>query len=119
MLYTFYCGERMQKDLTIGILNGIYGSLLTERQREIIVQYFDFDLSLMEISQNLGISRQAVLDTIKKGSDQLKEYESKLGMLKSKSDNEKIALQALRMIEQGDIDAARDQLQMLINKNRE
>lgn len=71
----------MQKDLNISFLNDIYGQLLTKRQREVIAQYYDYDLSLQEISDNIGISRQAVLDAIKKGCEQLNEYESKLGVL--------------------------------------
>ena len=57
----------MQKDLNISFLNDIYGQLLTKRQREVIAQYYDYDLSLQEISDNIGISRQAFLDAIKKG----------------------------------------------------
>ena len=56
----------MQKDLTVGVLNEIYGKFLTARQSEIVSQYYDYDLSLQEISENLGISRQAVLDAVKK-----------------------------------------------------
>ena len=61
----------MQKDLNISFLNDIYGQLLTKRQREVIAQYYDYDLSLQEISDNIGISRQAVLDAIKKAANSL------------------------------------------------
>ena len=68
----------MQKDLTVGVLNEIYGKFLTARQSEIVSQYYDYDLSLQEISENLGISRQAVLDAVKKGSEQLYRFEKEL-----------------------------------------
>ena len=51
----------MQKDLTVGVLNEIYGKFLTARQSEIVSQYYDYDLSLQEISENLGISRRLCL----------------------------------------------------------
>lgn len=42
-----------QKDLTVGVLNEIYGKFLTARQSEIVSQYYDYDLSLQEITENL------------------------------------------------------------------
>ncbi len=42
----------MEKDLSIGILNEIYGALLTENQRDMIRSYYDCDLSLGEIAEN-------------------------------------------------------------------
>ena len=109
----------MQNDLTIGILNGVYGSLLTERQREIITQYYDYDLSLMEISQNLSISRQAVLDAIKKGSEQLKDYESKLKIVANRSETNDVAEKIIQLISTGDLDQATLVAKALINKNLE
>ncbi len=58
-----------------------YGALLTERQRRIVeMRYFE-DLSLAEIGETLGISRQAVNDTVRRTELQLQEYEEKLGLL--------------------------------------
>ena len=54
------------KDLTISILLDAYGALLTERQRELVDLYYNEDLSLAEISENTGITRQGVRDGIKK-----------------------------------------------------
>lgn len=75
----------MEKDLNIGYLKDIYGTLLTDNQREMLSGYYDCDLSLGEIAQNCGISRQAVRDCIKKGKDALILYEDKLGF-KAKTD---------------------------------
>ncbi len=69
----------MEKDLSIGILNEIYGALLTENQRDMIRSYYDCDLSLGEIAENCGISRQAVRDSVTKGKEALLEYERRLG----------------------------------------
>lgn len=43
--------------------------------------YYDLDLSLSEISENVGMSRQGVRDTIKRAEQQLSEYEEKLGLI--------------------------------------
>jgi predicted DNA-binding protein YlxM (UPF0122 family) len=72
----------MSKKLEYGVLLGIYGALLTDKQRQIMELYYDDDLSLGEIADDLGISRQGVHDAVKKGSDALDEYEQKLGLSK-------------------------------------
>lgn len=102
----------MQKDLTVGVLNEIYGKFLTARQSEIVSQYFDFDLSLQEISENLGISRQAVLDTVKKGSEQLYRFEKELEVLATRSSVEK----AIEFLENGDDASAMRTLKNIIDK---
>ena len=58
-----------------------YGALLTEHRRDIIRSYYDYDLSLAEIAENLGITRQAALCSIKQAERQLLEYEAKLKMV--------------------------------------
>ncbi|MBR1423451.1 MAG: YlxM family DNA-binding protein [Ruminococcus sp.] len=75
----------MSKKLEYGVLLGIYGPLLTDKQRQIMELYYDDDLSLGEIADDLGISRQGVHDAIKKGSDALDEYEEKLGLSKTET----------------------------------
>ena len=62
------------------ILLDFYGSLLTDRQRDVLDLYYNDDLSLSEISENLGITRQGVRDAIKRGSDELEEYERRLAL---------------------------------------
>lgn len=64
----------------IGIYNDFYGSLLTKQQEEIIKMYYYDDLSITEISEIFGISRQAVLDSIKKTEEKLIQFETKLKM---------------------------------------
>ena len=55
-----------------------YSPLLTETQREITNLYFNFDLSLAEIAEEKGCSRQSVSDCLNKCRKQLEEYEEKL-----------------------------------------
>lgn len=66
------------KDLLIGKLNDIYGNFLTAKQKDIIELFFDSDLSLGEIAEIEGITRQAAHDAINKGVAALKGYESEL-----------------------------------------
>ena len=63
----------------ISILRDFYGSLLTEKQSEMLKMRYDEDLSFGEIADITGVSRQAVLDSINKGEKHLAEYEEKLG----------------------------------------
>lgn len=69
----------MSKDLTACTLLDHYGAVLTERQRDIAGYYYFDDLSLAEIAENEGITRQAVRDIIKRAIQQLTEMERKLG----------------------------------------
>ena len=72
----------MEKKVEISMLWQIYGKLLTEKQYEYIDYYYNNDLSLSEIAENDSITRQAVIDIIKKGERKLFEYEEKLLFMK-------------------------------------
>ena len=54
----------MEKNLNVSILLDFYGAMLTEKQREAVEYYYNDDLSLSEIADNQGISRQGVRDAI-------------------------------------------------------
>ena len=69
----------MAKDMQISFLLDFYGDMLTEKQREVIEYYYNDDLSLSEIAENEGITRQGVRDAIKRAESQLLEMESRLG----------------------------------------
>ena len=66
------------KDLRYSQLFDTYGALLTEVQREMCEQYFLYDLSLSEIAEEKGVSKQSVSDTLKKSRELLDYYEEKL-----------------------------------------
>ena len=55
------------KDLNIALLFDFYGEMLTEKQKDVIDLYYNEDLSLAEIAEHEGISRQGVRDNIKRG----------------------------------------------------
>ncbi len=60
------------------ILFDLYGPLLTKRQQDVLEFYFQDDLSLGEIQENLSISKAAVYDALKKGVQAMEELESLL-----------------------------------------
>ncbi|MBQ8304304.1 MAG: putative DNA-binding protein [Clostridia bacterium] len=72
----------MPDKFEISVLIDNYGVLLTEKQRLIMEYYFNDDLSLAEIAENEGITRQGVLDIIKRCKQTLFEYEEKLQLIK-------------------------------------
>ncbi len=67
-----------EKDLHVGVLLDFYGDVLSERKRLALDLYYNDDYSLAEIAEEMGITRQGVLDTIKKGKDELFFFEEKL-----------------------------------------
>lgn len=72
----------MVDDITkASLLYDFYGALLTEKQRQVMALYHEENLSLAEIGQEFGISRQAVHDTLKKAEMALEDYEEKLRLI--------------------------------------
>ena len=64
------------------LLLDFYGELLTEKQRRCCDLHFNEDLSLGEIAEQLGISRQGVWDNIRRGESTLREIETKTGLIR-------------------------------------
>ena len=64
------------------MLFDFYGEVLTERQKEFFDLYYNEDLSLAEISENYGITRQGVRDVIVRAEGVMTELEDKTGLLK-------------------------------------
>ena len=61
----------MDKNVKIGLLCDIYGELLTEKQQNVLDLYYNQNLSLAEVAEEVGITRQAVKDSISKGEKRL------------------------------------------------
>ena len=81
------------------MLYDFYGSLLSESQNEIMALYHEDNLSLSEIAEELGQTRQAVHYTLRKAEKALKSYEEKLGLVASYKENRKRAQKAYKIIE--------------------
>jgi predicted DNA-binding protein YlxM (UPF0122 family) len=73
----------MKDDIRFLQLWDTYSPLLTATQREITNLYFNYDLSLAEIAEQKGVSRQSVSDCLGKCRKQMEKYEEKLGFLKT------------------------------------
>jgi predicted DNA-binding protein YlxM (UPF0122 family) len=71
----------MDKITKLSLLLDFYGKLLTPKQYEIFDLHYNNDLSLSEISENLGITRQGVFDTLKRAENLLCEYENNLHLV--------------------------------------
>lgn len=76
--------ERIIEKVTrVGRLFDLYGGLLTHRQREMVELYYFDNLSLAEIAEELGVSRQAIHDNLRRAEEQLEAYETTLQLLQT------------------------------------
>lgn len=66
----------------MALLFDFYGDLLTDRQKEFFDLYYNEDLSLAEIGENYGITRQGVRDVIVRGEAYMETVEEKTGLIK-------------------------------------
>ena len=76
-----------------------YSPLLTQKQRECMQLYYEEDLSLSEISELLGISRQGVRDCLKKAENTLEHMEKELGLLRNSLRLERLLDRLLKLPE--------------------
>lgn len=84
----------MEKNLNFSLLLDYYGGLLKGKQRDIVDYYYNDDLSLAEIADNLNITRQGVRDFLKRTEQALLEYEQILGLY-SKAQNAQECLESI------------------------
>ncbi|MDO5037026.1 MAG: sigma factor-like helix-turn-helix DNA-binding protein [Tissierellia bacterium] len=91
----------MKKTLEINELMDFYSDLLTKRQQAVMKMYYQFDYSLNEIADNLGISKQAVSENIQRATRGLLEFEDLLGLLdkrKNQMREKEVMLESLTKI---------------------
>ncbi len=74
--------EKLDEIVHLSILYDFYGELLNDHKKRIFEDYVLNDLSLSEIAAEQNISRQGVYDMIKRCSKELKDYESKLALVR-------------------------------------
>ena len=87
------------KPLEMSLLFDFYGETLTEKQRELFDLYYNEDLSLAEIAEHAGITRQGVRDSIKRAEHALREMEDKLGLVARYGGTERCAEELMREVE--------------------
>ncbi len=74
--------EKLEKSVEIGTLCAFYGGLLTQKQQDALRLYYEEDLSLGEIAEELETSRQNVHELITRSAQKLRKYEEALGSMK-------------------------------------
>ncbi|WP_442600973.1 putative DNA-binding protein [Paenibacillus sp. KN14-4R] len=90
--------ELLAKTNRMNLLFDFYELLLTEKQRTFLAYYVHDDYSLSEIAENVGISRQAVYEHIKRAESMLHEYEAKLGLLQKFEQRQQLMRELDRVI---------------------
>ena len=93
-----------EKNLEIGFLLDFYGDVLSERKRTVLDLYYNDDLSLAEVAEEIGISRQGVRDLIRKAGEELSFYEEKLGLAKRFREAQECAEELLLLLERAEVD---------------
>ncbi len=72
--------DEVSRKIELAWLTAFYGRLLTDKQRQVLTLHCEEDLSLAEIAQEAGISRQGVHDMLTRAAQRLFDMEEKLGM---------------------------------------
>lgn len=81
--------------LEVSVLLNYYKNLLTDKQKDYLVEHLEDDMSLSEIAKKHEVTRQAVYDNIKRGVKTLHDYEKKIGFYKKECEIE-ILLEKLK-----------------------
>ena len=90
----------MSKDLYYSSLLDVYGKTLNKRQFDVMTAYYNEDLSLSEIADNMQISKQGVRDIIKRAETHLMQLEMQLSFIEKARSREKLLIDILKNIEE-------------------
>ena len=88
----------IEKMMRISRLYDFYGALLTEHQCKCTEMHFLQDLSLGEIAAELGVSRQAVNDILRRTEEAMEQYEARLHLLSQEQEQKEVLRQVRRLI---------------------
>ncbi|MFD1204122.1 MULTISPECIES: putative DNA-binding protein [Sporosarcina] len=97
----------LEKTTRINFLYDFYQTLLTDKQRIYMQLYYLDDLSLGEIAEEYGVSRQAVYDNVRRTEAMLEDYEAKLKLF-SKFQKRVEIVEQLEQIVTGDDDQSKE-----------
>ena len=101
----------MEKRIKISMLLEIYGKLLTEKQADTIDLYYNQNLSLSEIAEELNITRQGVRKNLVYAEEKLFDFEEKLCFLKQKLEQNEVINEVINKLED---DVLKDKLSKLL-----
>ena len=91
--------EKLEKSVEIGTLCAFYGGLLTQKQQDALRLYYEEDLSLGEIAEELETSRQNVHELITRSAQKLRKYEAALGSMKRAEESARQLRHAMALLE--------------------
>jgi len=115
MYFTLQGVRKMDKVLYDTLLFDFYGALLTDKQRDVYHMYFCEDLSLAEIGEKLGISRQAVNFSLKHARRSFDDYEAALHLIAHHRSAKARAADLAAALEEHDFDESKKILTELVN----
>ena len=116
MCYTVFRtleGDVMSKDLALCDLLDVYGPLLTEKQRRLLEFYYYDDLSLSEISENEGGSRQGAADMIKRAGKELEQFEKVLSLVQKSKERQGLIINLRNAVNNGNKEEAQKIISLL------
>lgn len=90
----------MERFVRVSQMYDFYGKLLTAKQRQAVEWYFEHDLSLAEIADEIGTSRQAVHDLLRRSEQAFASYEEKLGLAKRYADQQEQIAELTDLLQQ-------------------
>ena len=100
MLRRLFLWSKSVKEIVAnGLLYDFYGELLTEHQRMIYEEAVYNDMSLAEIAESYGISRQGVHDLIRRCTKTMQKYEDKLHMIKRFEEGRTLVAECTKQLE--------------------
>lgn len=107
--------EELRDKVDLAFLCDFYGGLLTEKQRRVLALHCEEDYSLGEIAAEVGISRQAVHETLTRASARLRDLEATLGTAARFQRVESGLQSALSAIRENKYDEAQARLEELLD----
>ena len=107
--------EDLNRKVDLAFLSAFYGGMLTEKQRRILTLHCEEDLSLGEIAEEVGISRQAAHETLTRAAAKLTEMEAALGVAERFRRMESGLEDALLLLHRQDYSGAEQILQELLS----
>lgn len=107
--------HRLRQSVELGTLNACYGGLLTEKQRTALRLHCDEDLSLAEIAEQMGATRQNVHELITRSEQKLRRYEAALHLAGQAETTRQALAKAIAALDGGNLPTGRAIISQLLN----
>ncbi len=107
----------MEKRIRTNLLFDLYGKLITDKRSQALRLHLEEDLSLSEIAETMGVSRQAVHDGILRAEKKLEEFEEALGLMRKREEQRAELKKAIENIDSGDAEKARAILSGILERD--